>query len=313
MLPSTIFVMRLLQMSGILNSSHSFYKLSGLNEGKEIEQLNLVSRIKYAAQQGDKTVVMSQVEEVSECFYDLFNQHFKEFKKDGKTLYFANIALGGISRPCLVSPSFQCIVHVQSNQLDDIPAPFLHRFETYIIGVDDILSWQLSKLPRGVSAMLCFALNQCEEFLNQLGNKSIWSSSQNDTLKSLFISMIPPNIDSCSDPYNVDAEPTISSIAMCFLKRWFITSVTIVEIQQAIETAISNMNGIEAIELRKVLVREGHLDSSQWEQALKELANGGQHSPLLRSLESVLRYTILRHVIHQLLMIAMPESVFLQR
>ena len=112
-------VMRLLHMSGILDSSHSFYKLSGLELGADIERLNLVSRIKYAAQQGDKTVVMSQVEEISECFYDLFNQRFKAFTKEGKVSYFANIAIGGISRPCIISPSFQCIVHVQSSQLED--------------------------------------------------------------------------------------------------------------------------------------------------------------------------------------------------
>ena len=121
-------VMRLLRMSGILDSSHSFYMLSGMKDGSEMEQLNLISRVKYSAQQG-ASVVMSQVEEISECFYDLFNQHFSEFSKDGQVSYFANIAIGGISRPCIIHPSFQCIVHVESNQLDDIPAPFLNRFE----------------------------------------------------------------------------------------------------------------------------------------------------------------------------------------
>ena len=91
-------VTRLLQIAGVLNSSHVFYKLSGIEEGAEIEKLNLVSRVKFAAQNGTKTVVLSQVESVSECFYDLFNQHFKEFKKDDEVSYFANIAIGGISR-----------------------------------------------------------------------------------------------------------------------------------------------------------------------------------------------------------------------
>lgn len=57
-------IMRLLKTAGILNSSHAFYTLSGMEQGSEMEQVNLVSRIKLAAQQGDKTAVLSQVEEV---------------------------------------------------------------------------------------------------------------------------------------------------------------------------------------------------------------------------------------------------------
>ena len=42
-------VMQLLWMSSILNSSHAFFKLSGMKEGSEMKQLNLATRIKYAA------------------------------------------------------------------------------------------------------------------------------------------------------------------------------------------------------------------------------------------------------------------------
>jgi len=309
-------VMRLLQMSGILNSSHSFYKLSGMKEGSEIEQLNLVSRVKFAAQQGDKTVVMSQVEEVSECFYDLFNQHFTEFKKEGKVLYFANIAIGGISRPCIIHPSFQCIVHVQSNQLDEIPSPYLNRFEKFQLNIDDILSWQLTRLPRGINAILSAALNKCKELslMSNEGNGSIWSTSPDETLKSLFISMIPPDIDSFRQSNGqVSVSPSICSSVVGFLKSWFIVDVSIDDIEQSIAIALSELHGINGIELRKVLDMEGCLDQSQLEQSFHDVASGVHDSPLSRSLNLITQVSIMRNVIFRLLLLATPEAVFLQR
>ena len=305
-------VMRLLQVSGILNSTHSFYKLSSLEEGADIERLKLVSRVKFAAQQGNKTVVMSQIEEVSECFYDLFNHHFKEFRKEGRVSYYANIAIGGISRPCIIHPSFQCIVHVQSNQLDEIPAPYLNRFEKYQLNIDDILAWQISRLPVGIGVLLSNILSECEEFLKQMGNWSLWSSSPNDTLKSIFVRMIPPAIGSCVCELR-QAEQSISSIVLCFIKHWFAIDIADDTIYQAITIASRETVGISGIELRKVLEMEGCFNQSQYEQIFEDLASGRQDSALSRSIATVVHYTILRYAIIQLLQVAVPEAVFLQK
>jgi hypothetical protein len=45
--------------------------------------------------------------------------------------YFANVAVGTFSRPCLVDPAFQLLVHLPANAT--APAPFYNRFEkTYV-------------------------------------------------------------------------------------------------------------------------------------------------------------------------------------
>lgn len=308
-------VVRLLQMSGVLNSSHAFYKLSGLKDGAEIEQLNLVSRVKFAAQQGDKTVVMSQIEDVSECFYDLFNQHFKEFENKGKKSYFANIALGGISRPCIVDPSFQCIVHVQSSQLDEIPAPYLNRFEKFQISVDDILSWQISKLPPGIDSILSSVLRECEGLLFQLGPRSIWSSSPSDTLKSIFISMmrLVTHSNACQPDLEEPSQLSIPLNVLRFVKHWLVLDLSEDDIHKAIEIAFTELSGADKVDLRKVLDKNGLFAQSQLDQTFHDMASGKRSTTLSRSLEKVVYYAILRRVVFQLLQVAMPEAVFLQQ
>lgn len=308
-------IMRLLEASGILShSSHSFYKLSGLEEGASIEQLNLVSRVKFAAQQGNKTAVLSQVDAVSECFYDLFNQHYKEVKKGEVVSLYSNIAVGGISRPSKIHPSFQCIVHVQSSQLEDVPAPYLNRFEKFQLSISDILSWQIAKLPCGISFILINALSECEEFLSKLGNRSIWSSSPTDTLKSIFISMIPRDTKQIYGVATVHSGKSTSSIALRFLKHWLTIDISEEDISQAICIALEELGGIDNIELRKVL-QEGCQLESQLEQSFLDLANSASipESPILRSLESVVRISIVRFSIIKLLQVALPEDVFMQR
>lgn len=310
-------IMRLLEASDILShSSHSFYKLSGLEEGAPIEQLNLVSRVKFAAQQGDKTAVLSQVDAVSECFYDLFNQHYKEVKKGEVVSLYSNIAVGGISRPSKIHPSFQCIVHVQSSQLDDVPAPYLNRFEKFQLSIADILSWQITRLPCGVGLILSNALRECEEFLSKFGNRSVWSSSTIDTLKSIFISMIPRNVDAKQN-HEVDitySGKPISTIALSFMKHWLAIDIKEEDIKRSISIALEELGGIDNIELRKVL-EEGSPTETQLEQSFHDLAYSESipEYPMLRSLESIVRLSIVRFSIIKLLQVALPEEVYMQR
>jgi len=127
-------IMRLLRMEGALDiSKRNLFKLSCMPEGEVLEQSRLVSGVKYAAQQG-LTIVLSQTEQVHESFYDLFNQNFRSFKnRDGQISHYANIAIGGISRRSLVHQSFQCIVHIKQSSIEDVPAPFLNRFEKFCV------------------------------------------------------------------------------------------------------------------------------------------------------------------------------------
>ncbi len=306
-------ITRLLQISGILNSSHAFYKLSGIDEGAEVEKLNLVSRVKYAAQYGKKTVVLSQVEGVSECFYDLFNQHFKEFRKeDGDVSYFANIAIGGVSRPCLVSPSFQCIVHVQSAQLADLPAPFLNRFEKFQLNVDDLLNWKLKQLPPGLRDILSQSLQHAVDLIESIGAMSVWSRSAEDTLKSIYISLIRPEV--CSDNDRIETETSGESIAydiLDFITSNFDVSVTVDDIHSCIESAKEEYRSFkEGVELERVIVC---IKMGKATLPFEDVLNDCLHTPLSRVLKQIILSCITRCTVIRLLQLVRPDALYLRR
>ena len=109
-------------------------KLSDFPEDTGLQQVTLVSSVKYAAEQGGM-VVLSHTERVNENFYDLFNQHFQRHEDYDRisgqmtVSYHANIAVGSDSKLCCVSKGFQCIVHLRLTELIEAPAPFLHRMK----------------------------------------------------------------------------------------------------------------------------------------------------------------------------------------
>ena len=129
--------MRLLNSEGLLDiSKKCLFKLSKMPEDKNIEEINLVSGVKYAALKGEK-VVLSQTETINESFYDLFNQHFRKIEgKNGEERTYANIAIGGVSKRSAVSPLFHCIVHVRLSDLPYLPdLPYYSDVHIFQIGL----------------------------------------------------------------------------------------------------------------------------------------------------------------------------------
>jgi len=307
-------VTRLLQISGVLNSSHAFYKLSGIDEGAEIEKLNLVSKVKFAAQYGKKTVVLSQVEGVSECFYDLFNQHFKEFRKeDGEVSYFANIAIGGVSRPCLISPSFQCIVHVQSSQLANLPAPFLNRFEKFQLNIDDILRWRLKQLTPGLCDILNQSLQHSQDFVESIGANSVWSPSAEDTLKSIYISLIRPEVRSENHSLleTGTSGDSIASDVLEFILNNFDVDMTVEDIQSCIDSArVEYRSSKDGVELERVIdcVSKGKIVLP-----FEDVRNDCLRTPLSRALKQIILSSITRCVVVRLLQLVRPDALYLRR
>ena len=91
---------------------------------------------------------MSQTDDIHESFYDLFNQHFRRIDdpKDGPR-YFANIAIGAHLKPSRVDQNFQCIVVIKESEVKNTPAPFLNRFEKYLLSHNNLLNLVLNALP----------------------------------------------------------------------------------------------------------------------------------------------------------------------
>jgi hypothetical protein len=77
-----------------------------------------VARIKEAAERGE-TVLLSNAGPIASSIFDLLNKHYTSVSTHSQglkakivTKYYAQVAIGSFSRPCVVHPSFRIIVHV---------------------------------------------------------------------------------------------------------------------------------------------------------------------------------------------------------
>jgi hypothetical protein len=105
---------------------------------------NLIRKVTQSMATG-KTVLILNVLPIATSFYDLFNRHFSK-KPSADQSYYAYIAVGSNSRPCVVHPNFKVIVHIPISYLAATHLPFLDRFEKYQLSVEQVLEAQLSKL-----------------------------------------------------------------------------------------------------------------------------------------------------------------------
>ena len=116
-------------------------------------QINTIAAIRHSATEGH-TIVMCQTDAIHESFYDLFNRRFHRIDANTGPRYYANIAIGPHIKPCRVHPNFQCIVVVKKSELENIPPPFLNRFEKYYLSHEQVLGAAFSQLPPCLTKVL---------------------------------------------------------------------------------------------------------------------------------------------------------------
>ena len=158
-------VIRLLFRHNVLDSKSRHFVCADFLEDDEMQKVNLVSAIQNAASQG-LTVIMSHGGDIFKCFYDLFNQNYKEIN-DVKTgvRYYANIAIGSHTKPCRIHPDFQCIVHMHKSEISSTPAPFLNRFEKFLITQEDIKKATINGIPNSMNKLVMCAIEKVSSIL----------------------------------------------------------------------------------------------------------------------------------------------------
>ena len=184
---------------------------SDFPEDSQVQKINTIAAIRHSATKGH-TIVLIQAEDILESFYDLFNHRFLciDDPQTGPRFY-ANIAIGAHHQPSIVDPNFQCVVVIKKSEIKFTPAPFLNRFEKYVISYHSLLDSVLHKLPPGIRSIVNaaqekvsvyyfflllyttgFAL-QVVQFIQVVGgSKSLYGLQQQDTLYSLLLELLPP-------------------------------------------------------------------------------------------------------------------------
>ncbi|XP_065828093.1 uncharacterized protein [Oscarella lobularis] len=186
---------RLLFQHGVLEkASTRIFSCSDFPGDDEIQKVHIISAIKHAALEG-QTVILSQTDDINESFYDLFNQHFRRIDdpKHGRR-YYANIAIGSHSKPCRVDPQFQCIVHMRQSELQNAPAPFLNRFEKFLVSQEDLLESSMQALPRQLKKVVDLARSKAKDFEKAIGDKNLYGRNE-QTVDSLFLELLPVSSD----------------------------------------------------------------------------------------------------------------------
>ena len=111
---------------------------------------------------------MSQTDDIHESFYDLFNLNFRKIDdpETGNARYFTNISIGAHLKPSKVDLKFQCIVVVKESEIKNTPAPFLNRFEKYIISHTNLLDLVFDKLPPCLKVMAEMAYKKVNKIMS---------------------------------------------------------------------------------------------------------------------------------------------------
>lgn len=99
-----------------------------------------------------------------------------------------------------MNKNFECLVHVGLSTLDELPAPFLNRFEKYRLCVKDVLSLGWLQSP-GLNIIMNKSRVETERMLRQFGrtNGRFGWLFQDRTVDSVFLAMLPSCTNSASE------------------------------------------------------------------------------------------------------------------
>ena len=311
-------IMRILNNERLLSTSKkSLFKLSNLGETSELEGLSLVSGVKFAASQGFK-VVLSQTDSVNESFYDLFNQHFRRVRnRDGNEDLFANIAVGGISRRSLVSSEFRCVLHTKAEDLPQMPAPFLNRFEKYRLSLKSVLSSKLDESPF-LKRILVQVRKQVDSFTDTV---KICGFVSGQTTESIFIDMLT------STEYAHNRKEVDDTANNASTNEYNLRSFSDHFVAFAIEHLHCDLSSEDFDSITKSCSKFLPLPESEALAELLEktelmcanevfeecLVSPPPSNIVSRVIEMLSEATITRHAIFQLLELATPEEIFAKR
>ena len=154
-------VVRLLFSTNLLNRERTRIHLSShFDHDGEIHKVNTIATIRHSVYEGH-AVLLSQTDDIHESFYDLFNQNFRQINEpNGDRRFYANIAIGSHNLPCKVHEEFRCVVVIKSSEAQQMPAPFLNRFEKYFISHKSIYADIQNILPPRVQEFIKSAMNK---------------------------------------------------------------------------------------------------------------------------------------------------------
>jgi hypothetical protein len=157
----------------------------------ELRNVEILSTIKLCMETG-KTILMVNTGRIHGSLYDVFNQNFSIMATDETRKIFSKVAIGPKTMDVIVHEDFQCIVHIKRSEFNDIPAPFLSRFQKYSLSVTNFYSIHLKQLPINEQILLKDVEEKILSFIQHFG-KQYFYGLNDSTLYSCLLTLIKKN------------------------------------------------------------------------------------------------------------------------
>ena len=307
-------IMRLLVAENLINTTQkSLFMLSSMPEQQELERINLVSGVKYAAMKGAK-IVLSQTDTLNESFYDLFNQNFRQVtSKNGEERLFANIAIDGVSRRSNISPSFHCVVQVRHADLSALPAPFLNRFEKFRLSVTSALHHKIKSCK--FRQIIDHCIENVKSFVDMIGEENICGYSDGNTIESFFLDFITENDPMEDDWITIfdDSPNNFVGHLTKFLNTYVSFLITVDEVANISDKALKCIPKDQAVALKELLSKTSICNISNLKQSFHNLVSGQSQNLISNIVENLMQMILSRRGIAAILALVTPDAIFMKR
>ena len=201
---------RILQENGLLNTTNAMCKIICMSnlpdDCDQVHAAEAIAEVKYFVEL-PSTVVLANCSRIFGSLYDLLNQNYlwlatptvcsnsavqntsHQLRRPLEQAY-ANIGMGLMEIPSRVNSQFQCVVIIRQCDITSTPAPFLSRFEKYLLSLEAFLEVMIQRLPETEQLLVREAIQVCQKFVTRIGKESFYGYKEDTTLYSLFISHI---------------------------------------------------------------------------------------------------------------------------
>ena len=167
----------------------------------ELGHVEILSTIKLCMETG-KTIIMVNTSRIHGSLYDVFNQNFSIMATDETRKIFSKVAIGPKTIDVVVHEDFQCIVHVNRHEFQEIPPPFLSRFQKYSLSISDFYQIELEKCSEIDRNLLKNLERKLQGFIEHFGRQYFYGFNEN-SLYSCLLSLIQHKNDDESSPVNL--------------------------------------------------------------------------------------------------------------
>ncbi|CAF5044485.1 unnamed protein product, partial [Rotaria sp. Silwood1] len=182
---------RLLFQTGIIDPNQTeIFRMSDFSDdiNNELRNVEILSTIKLCMETG-KTILMVNTGRIHGSLYDVFNQNFSIMATGNTRKIFSKVAIGSKTVDVVVNDNFQCIVHINRHEFNDILAPFLSRFQKFSLSIVDFYRIQFKRLSSEEQNIMNNVENKMQTFIKHFGQQYLCGLNDN-TLYSCLLSVI---------------------------------------------------------------------------------------------------------------------------